>query len=114
MPAPWLISLAEVFKNEKKMCKTMKKIIKDTIILNKVKQAGSIMNDRAFTVSRKLEERFGGSWVVIITKEVPLTTPKEDLPPGSYFERYNRPGVKGTHCVVLYEGEKYKIFQSKL
>ena len=112
MPAPWLIPVTD--KNEKKMCKTMKKIIKDTIILNKVKQAESIMNDRAFTVSRKLEERFGGSWVVIITKEVPLTTPKEDLPPGSYFERYNRPGVKGTHFVVLYEGEKYKIFQSKL
>ena len=34
------------------------------------------------TVSRKLEERFGGSWVVIITKDVPLTTPKEDFPPG--------------------------------
>ena len=82
MPAPWLISVAEVFKNEKKMCKTMKKIIKDTIILNKVKQAESIMNDRALTVSRKLEERFGGSWVVIITKDVPLTTPKEDFPPG--------------------------------
>ena len=115
MPAPWLITVAEVDKKEKKMSKTMIKIIKDIIILTKVKQVGSsIMNDLAFTVSRKLEERFGGSWVVIITKEVPLTTPKEDLPPGSYFERYNRPGVKGTHCVVLYEGEKYKIFQSKL
>ena len=92
----------------------MKKIIKDIIILTKVKQVGSIMNDLAFTVSRKLEERFGGSWVVIITKEVPLTTPKEELPAGSYFERVNRPGVKGTHCIVLYEGKKYKIFQSKL
>ena len=114
MPAPELITLAEVFRNEKKMPKTMKKIIKDIIILTKGKQAGDIMNDLAFTVSRKLEERFGGSWVVIITKEVPLTTPKEDLPPGSYFERVNRPGVNGTRCIVMYEGEKYKIFQSKL
>ena len=114
MPAPELITLAEVFRNEKKMPKTMKKIIKDIIILTKGKQAGDIMNDLAFTVSRKLEERFGGSWVVIITKEVPLTTPKEDLPPGSYFERVNRPGVNGTRCIVIYEGEKYKIFQSKL
>ena len=114
MPAPELITLAEVFRNEKKMPKTMKKIIKDIIILTKGKQAGDIMNDLAFTVSRKLEERFGGSWDVIITKEVPLTTPKEDLPPGSYFERVNRPGVNGTRCIVMYEGEKYKIFQSKL
>ena len=52
--------------------------------------------------------------MVIITKEVPLTTPKKDLPPGSYFERVNRPGVNGTRCIIIYEGEKYKIFQSKL
>ena len=114
MPAPELITLAEVFRNEKKMPKTMKKIIKDIIILTKGKQVGSIMNDLAFTVSRKLEERLGGSWDVIITKEVPLTTPKDDLPPGSYFERVNRPEVNGTRCIVMYEGEKYKIFQSKL
>ena len=61
MPAPELITLAEVFRNEKKMPKTMKKIIKDIIILTKGKQAGDIMNDLAFTVSRKLEEKFGGS-----------------------------------------------------
>ena len=47
----------------------MIKIIKDIIILTKVKQVGSIMNDLAFTVSRKLEERFGGSWAVKITKD---------------------------------------------
>ena len=92
----------------------MKKIIKDIIIQSKVKQVGSIMNDLAFTVSRKLEERLGESWVVIITKDVPLTTPKEELPAGSFFERDLLPGVKGTHCIVMYEGEKYKIFQSKL
>ena len=114
MPAPWLITLYGIDKNEKKMPQTMKKIIKDIIILTKGKQVGSIMNDLAFTVSRKLEERFGGSWDVIITKEVPLTTPKKDLPPGSYFERVNRPGVNGTRCIVMYGGEKYKIFQSKL
>ena len=70
MPAPWLITVAEVDKKEKKMSKTMIKIIKDIIILTKVKQVGSsIMNDLAFTVSRKLEERFGGSWAVNITKD---------------------------------------------
>ena len=105
---PRITALAEVDKQEKPISKKFKQFIENIVILANVKypknrdgNESKNMTDVAYYVAMEIEKKYGGSWVVFITKEGSET--------GSCCVHVN-----GTHFFVSYEDEVYKIFQSRL
>ena len=86
----------------------MKQFIENIVMLAKVKypknrdgNESKNMTDVAYYVAIEIEKKYGGSWVVFITKEGSES--------GSCCVHVN-----GTHFIFTYEDEIYKIFQSRL
>ena len=105
---PRITALSEVDKQEKPLSKKFKQFIENIVILSKVKypknrddNESKNMRDVAYYVAMEIEKKYGGSWVVFITKEGSES--------GSCCVHVN-----GTHFFVTYEDEIYKIFQSRL
>ena len=101
MPAPRILTFAEYDKKEKPMSKKMKNFIENIVIITKVKQGGKSMTKMAYSIAGQLEKKFGGSWVVFITKDNSEFGSSLDL-------------IEGTKCLVTYEGLIFKILQCKL
>ena len=93
---------------EKTMLENMKTFIEKIIIDTKREQGEKSMTDMAEFMQEKLEEEFGGFWMVFITPLChPLTKQVSE-----YESKYVHAEV--TNFLVSYEGEIYKIYQSKL
>ena len=93
---------------EKAMLENMKTFIEKIIIDTKREQGEKSMTDMANSMEEKLEKEFGGFWMVFITPPFnPLTKQVSE-----YESKCVHPEV--TNFLVSYEGEIYKIYQSKL
>ena len=93
---------------EKTILENMKTFIEKIIIDTKREQGEKSMTDMANSMEEKLEKEFGGFWMVFITPPFnPLTKQVSE-----YESKCVHPEV--TNFLVSYEGEIYKIYQSKL
>ena len=93
---------------EKTILENMKTFIEKIIIDTKREQGEKSMTDMANSMQEKLENEFGGFWMVFITPPFnPLTKQVSE-----YESNCVNPEV--TNFLVSYEDEIYKIYQSKL
>ena len=93
---------------EKTILENMKTFIEKIIIDTKDQQGEKSMTDRAVSMQEKLEEEFGGFWMVFITAPSNSLT----IQVSEYESKCVHPQV--TNFLVSYKGEIYKIYQSTL
>ena len=76
----------------------LESFVTDTIVVQKLKYSGNF-NEIARAIKEKLEDQYGDSWNVIITKNWNRTKS------GSFFSQY-------AYIQLTYESRNYSIFKS--